>query len=68
MTTAITEFFIMLAQEITAAPIMTAKELKYISPSPVISPLNIALYLVLFATTFFLTYVAVSFSGLSLFS
>lgn len=68
MTTVVTEFFLMLAQEISQTPLMSAKEIKHISPTPVIHGAQIALYLILFATTFFLTYVAVSFSGLSLFS
>lgn len=68
MTTVVTEFFLMLAQEISLTPIMTQEEIKHISPSPVIHGGRIALYIILFATTFFLTYVATSFSDLPFFS
>ena len=68
LTTVITEFFLMLAQEITDSELLSPKEKKHIKPTPVISPINIALYIVLFATTLFLSYVAISFSELSLFA
>lgn len=68
MTTVTTEFFLMLAQEISQTPIMTEKEIKHISPTSVISGAQIALYIILFAAAFFLTYVATSFSDLSIFS
>lgn len=68
ITTVITEFFLMLAQEISSTPIMTAEEIRHISPSPAIHGAHIALYIILFATAFFLTYVAASFSNLSIFS
>ncbi len=68
MTTIITEFFLMLAQEISQTEIMSADEIKHISPTPSIHGAHIALYIVLFATAFFLTYVAASFSDLSIFA
>ena len=68
MTTLITEFFLMLANEISQSPILSEDELKYITPAPVIHAGNIILYIILFATTFFLTYVAVSFANLPFFS
>ena len=51
-----------------ARKLMTADEIKHISPTPAIHGAHIALYIILFATTFFLTYVAASFSNLSIFS
>lgn len=68
MTTVVTEFFLMLANEISQTPLMTKDEIKHLTPTPVIHGGNIALYIILFATTFFLTYVAVSFSNLPFFS
>ena len=68
ITTVITEFFLMLAQEISETPVMTQEELKHIRPTRAIHGAQIALYIILFATTFFLTYVAASFSNLTLFS
>ncbi len=69
MTTVVTEFFLMLAQELMETPLMSADEIKkHISPSPVISKANIVLYVILFATAFFLTYVASTFSNLAFFS
>ncbi len=68
MTTVVTEFFLMLAHEISQTPILTKDEIRHISPTPVIHGGNIALYIVLFAAAFFLTYVAVSFSNLPFFS
>ena len=58
----------MLAQEISETPAMTQKEIEHIRPTPAIHGAHIALYIILFATTFFLTYVAASFSNLTLFS
>ena len=68
LTTVITEFFLMLAQEITESVLLAEEEPKYICPTSFVGPMNIALYLVLFATTLFLSYVAISFSELSFFS
>ena len=65
MTTVVTELFLMLAEEISHTPIMTTEEIKHISPTPAIHGGRIALYIALFAAAFFLTYVSVSFSGLS---
>ena len=48
--------------------LLAEDEPKHISPTSFISPMNIALYIVLFATTLFLSYVAISFSELSFFS
>lgn len=62
MNTVITEFFLMLAQEISSAPEMTQEELKALKPSPAVHGVRIALYVLLFAASFFLTYVAVLFS------
>lgn len=68
ITTVVTEFLLMLAQEISETPVMTQEELRHIRPKPAIHGAHIALYIILFATTFFLTYVAASFSNLNLFS
>lgn len=68
ITTVITEFFLMLAQEISQTEIMTKEEIRHIAPNKAIHAGKIALYVVLFATAFFLTYVAAEFSGLSIFS
>lgn len=68
MKTIVAEFFIMLAQEIASAPPVPAEELKHIKPSPAIHAYRIVLYLILFATAFFFTYVAASFSNLPFFS
>lgn len=68
MNTVINEFFMMLAHEILTAPELTEAEIKSIKPTPVIHGMHIVLYIILFATTFFLTYVASSFSDSILFS
>ncbi len=68
MNTVVTEFFLMLAQEIENAPQEDENEPKYISPTPAVHGSHILLYIILIATTFFLTYVAASFSDLSLFA
>ena len=67
MNTVVTEFFLMLAQELEKTPVMTEEEMKHISPKPAIHGSHILLYIILFATTFFLTYVAASFSDLPIF-
>ena len=68
MNTLVTELFLMLCQEIENAPEEDADTPKYISPTPAIHGSHILLYIILIATTFFLTYVAASFSDLSLFA
>ena len=68
MNTVINEFFIMLAHEILTAPEMTAEEIKCLKPTSSIHGIHILIYILLFATTFFLTYVASSFSNSAFFS
>ena len=68
MNTVVTEFFLMLCQEIENAPEDIDDSPKYISPTPAIHGSHIVLYILLIATTFFLTYVAASFSDLSFFA
>lgn len=68
MNTVVTEFFLMLSQELEKTPVMTTEEIKHISPKPAIHGSHILLYIILFATAFFLTYVAASFSDLPIFS
>lgn len=68
MNTVINEFFIMLAHEILTAPALSAEELKCLKPTPAIHGIHIVIYILLFATTFFLTYVASAFSNSLLFS
>ncbi len=68
MNTVVTEFFLLLSQEIENAPQEDENEPKYISPTPAVHGSHILLYIILIATTFFLTYVAASFSDLSLFA
>ena len=63
MSTVVTEFFMMLARELAEAPELTEEEIKYLKPTSSIHGARLLLYLILFATTFFLTYVAVSFSN-----
>ena len=67
MNTVVTEFFLLLAQEIENAP-EEEEEPKYISPTPSIHGSRIIFYILLIATTFFLTYVAAEFSDLSFFA
>lgn len=67
MNTVITEFFLMLAQEIFSAPELTQEEIKALKPSPAVHGVRIVLYVLLFAAAFFLTYAAVSFSSSSFF-
>lgn len=68
MNTVVIEFFLMLAQEIAGAPEMTAEELKCLKPKAAVHGIHILIYILLFSTTFFLTYVASSFSTLPFFS
>ncbi len=68
MITLVTEFFMMLAEELDKTPAMTADEIKHLTPTSTIHDSHIVLYVILFATAFFLTYVATSFSGSPLFS
>lgn len=68
MNTVVNEFFLMLAHEILVAPEMTEEEVKCIKPKSAINGFHILLYILLFATTFFMTYVVSSFSDLALFS
>lgn len=68
MNTVVIEFFLMLAQEIAYAPEMTEEELKCLKPKAAVHGIHILIYILLFATTFFLTYVASSFSTLPFFS
>lgn len=65
--TVVTEFFLMLAEEITFAPEMTEKEMKALKPKSAIHGIRLLLYALLFATAFFFTYVAASFSSSPLF-
>ncbi len=68
MDTVVTEFFLMLANELENTPVITEEEVNYISPKPVIHGSRILLYIILLATVSFLSYVAVSFSDLPFFS
>lgn len=66
--TVITEFFLMLASEVEYAPEMTAEEIKALKPKSAIHGIRILLYVLLFAATFFFTYVAASFSSAPIFN
>lgn len=69
--TVINEFFILLAHEIRTAPTSINSEQndeKALKPKPVVKGFHILLYVALFATVFFATYVASSMSGSTLFS
>lgn len=68
MNTVVNEFFMMLAHEILTAPEMSEEEIKCIRPTAFINSTSILLYILLFASTFFVTYVVSSFSNLALFS
>ncbi len=68
MCTVVTEFFLMLAHELENAPELTKEDKKYLKPTSTIHGIRLFIYLVLFATSFFLTYVAISFSNSSFFA
>lgn len=68
MNTVINEFFIMLAHELLVAPELTSEEIKCLKPTSAIHGIHIVIYILLFATTFFMTYVASSFSNSAFFS
>ncbi len=68
MNTVVNEFFIMLAHELLTAPELTESEKKCLKPTPAVSGIHILIYLLLFATVFFMTYVTSAFSNLPFFS
>ncbi len=68
MHTLVTEFFLMLAQELEKTALLSNDEIRHISPTSAVHGSHILLYIILFATAFFLTYVAASFSNLPIFS
>ncbi|MBR5234551.1 MAG: hypothetical protein IKW03_10100 [Clostridia bacterium] len=68
MNTVVTEFFLMLANELESTPVAEEENEKYVSPRSVIHGSRIFLYIALLATTLFLSYVAVSFADLPIFS
>ena len=68
MNTVVTEFFLMLANELENTPVVTEEKENYIAPVSVIHGSRILLYIILLATASFLTYVAVSFADLPFFS
>ena len=69
LNTIVNEFFIMLAYELRTAPIGSEDDSgeKALKPKPAVRGYHILLYIVLFATVFFATYVASSMSGSTLF-
>ena len=68
MNTVVTEFFLMLADEIENSPAEPEEKNNFIAPRSFIHGSRILLYIVLLATASFLTYVAVSFADLPFFS
>ncbi|MBR5497772.1 MAG: hypothetical protein IKV76_07310 [Clostridia bacterium] len=68
MNTVVNEFFIMLAHEILTAPELTEEDIKCLVPTPTINGIRILLYVLIFAATFFTTYVVAAFSNLAIFS
>lgn len=68
MNTVVTEFFLMLANELENTPVITEEKKNYIAPQSVIHGSRILLYIILMATVSFLTYVAVTFADLPFFS
>lgn len=69
LNTVVNEFFIMLAYELRTAPVNNNEEgdIKALKPKPAVHGFHILIYIVLFATVFFFTYVASSMSGSTLF-
>lgn len=66
--TVVNEFFIMLAHEILTAPELTEEDIRYLAPTASIKGINILMYVLIFAATFFATYVVAAFSNLAIFS
>lgn len=66
--TIITEFLLMIAEELACAPELTEAEKKALKPKSTIHGIRVLIYALLFAATFFFTYVAASFSSFPLFN